>query len=104
MLYDSSSVLVTVVSLYLDFRTQQAAPFFLLVQQKGKEYVGENEKVRADLTFTCSPNSDKLASPLKALTNTAGKMRTHQLSHKMQRDATARAVFISPHFCHPAGH
>lgn len=104
MLQDSSPALVRVVSLYLDSRTQQAAPLFLLVQQKGKEYVGENEKVRADLTFTCSQNSDKLGSPLKALTNTAGKMRTHQLFHKMQREAKARAVFISPHLYPPAGH
>lgn len=104
MLQDSSPVLVRVVSLYLDSRTQQAAPLFLLVQQKAKEYVGENEKVRADLTFTCSQNSDKLGSPLKALTNTSGKMRTHQLFHKMQREAKARAVFISLHLYPPAGH
>lgn len=104
MLQDSSSVLVTVVSLYLDLRTKQAAPFFLLVQQTGKEYVGENEKVGADPTFTCSQNSDQLAQSFKSTNKHSRQNENTSTVPQNAEEAKARAVFISPHLYPLAGH
>lgn len=97
-------MLVTVVSLSLDFRTQHAAPFFVLVQQKRKEYVGENEKAGADLTFTCSRNSDKLAQSFKSTNKHSRQNENTSTVPQNAEEAKARAVFISPHLYPLAGH
>lgn len=97
-------MLITVASLYLDFRTRQAAPFLLLVQQKGKEHVGENKKVGADLTFTCSQNSDKLAQSFKSTNRHSRQNENTSTVPQNAEEAKARAVFISPHLYPLAGH
>lgn len=78
--------------------------FLLPVQQKGKEYVEENEKVGADLTFTCSQSSDKLVQSFKSINKHSRQNENTSTVPQNAEEAKARAVFISPHLYPLAGH